>query len=435
MSKTEYVNFSIEGGFITQHFRGLVLEGNWRKALIQLKEVLIGASDEHCIEVLNGNCKLTGVNELFMEEDHDSEEYKYEVLNMYKNLVEKNGITYRVEAKISTIKPGDEYIFERMALYLDKPVDEYFFHNGIFYVANESGKSAPIWIDYKDLPCYDVEDLVDIKMSDNGSKEELKLKRIDSIIVKDAILNDVKIEDEEFFQEELGQRRIILNNLKDDADKKMIQKIRATVIAQANQKGGFLTIEHKGKTFKIPKLPYMHWVASHCYNIDERNFYEENLDDWVAISPLGLKMHNDDPYHSDYVIGAGFNPKDFYNSDFSEACWNYFWHVVRLDMITISGSGIIKGSVKKVFEHIDPADCVDKIIVIPHAGVEYFEHAKVAKLVIAAKGGPASHLALNAEEYSINLVLIEKALGFKVEQELVFDLDNSTYTYSKLQKE
>jgi hypothetical protein len=86
--------------------------------------------------------------------------------------------------------------------------------------------------------------------------------------------------------------------------------------------------------------------------------------------------------------------------------------------------GVIEKDPEKVTE--------ESILVIPHAGVEYFEAAKIAKATIAAIGGSAEHLVLNSKENNIKLCLVQNAME-SFEQgkayRLSFDLEGFSRRY------
>lgn len=51
-----------------------------------------------------------------------------------------------------------------------------------------------------------------------------------------------------------------------------------------------------GRVMQIPRLPFICWAM--------RREHPELCPAWKPVSPSGLKMMNDDPYHSDWVLGA-----------------------------------------------------------------------------------------------------------------------------------
>ena len=50
--------FTVEGEFLTDHFRGLVLEHKWEDAIEGLKNSIIGFTYDHAVSLLKGETKL-----------------------------------------------------------------------------------------------------------------------------------------------------------------------------------------------------------------------------------------------------------------------------------------------------------------------------------------------------------------------------------------
>lgn len=449
MSTTEYVNFSIEGEFLTDFFRGRCLEGEWTRALNELRENLSYMDPETnervyfpmdmAVSVLSGTHKLVGVNELSLEIDNDSEEYQTNLMYSFKNLIYVHGSWFEPMAIINTISKDSEDAYDRARIYCPD-YDNGMFFNDNFIALKTTDKRPPMWLEEKlrkepqpenflsNVITYGVTDesLYDLSMTETDmlhSIIQLQSER-GFICSEDEILDFME---EDFVQTELSARISMRSEILERRRVNYYADLRTKIIAQAEKNGGFMIIKSRreGKEFKVPKAPFQEW----CYKHGSHKLYmSEFLTDWDPVSPSGIKMGGDDPYHTDYVIGAGYDPRDFYDNDsFKSAAFSALHRALQLDMITISGSGVVEGSVMKVTPDTPVADCKDQIIVIPHAGVEYFEQSKVAALTIAEEGGPGSHLAVNATEFDIKLALIEEALKLHVRDKFSFDLDNNTF--------
>ena len=89
--KSEMCHFSVHGDFLTNHCRNLVVEGDWTHALNTLTESLIGISVEYCYQILKGEKKLVGINDVdLVDDDMESDEvkkYLSEVNYMYGSVV------------------------------------------------------------------------------------------------------------------------------------------------------------------------------------------------------------------------------------------------------------------------------------------------------------------------------------------------------------
>ena len=62
---------------ITNHFRTIVREGDWRSAFEGLKESLIGITDEYVNAILSGRGKLVGTNSVEYVEDKVYEDQEW----------------------------------------------------------------------------------------------------------------------------------------------------------------------------------------------------------------------------------------------------------------------------------------------------------------------------------------------------------------------
>ena len=415
--------FSITGEFITNHFRQLCLEEKYDKAINGLKDSLIGISLDIVISVLKGDKRFSGTDEVFLEDETDFS-YKEELLKKFSSYFFYENQFYKVVSRINTIKKGENYILHRARLY-DPKLDNYIFHENELYTLHKV-KEPPFWLieDIKknqkiEAPITYGVDMSQVELEQN--QRDILLSIIDLQIERNLLCSPEDKEyliEENFFYEELYYRNMIAEKL----EIQMVENLRQKVIKQAEQNGGFIIMKsEQGKIYRVPKNPFLIWASGHSIS----NLKADNVN-WEPVFPQGFKLRSDNPYHTDFVMGSGVQPFEAYRSDFSSVIYNALYSVLPGDIIVISGKGIIKGSVHKVFNDSNIELYRDKIISIPYAGVEFFEIAKIAKLVIAAEGGPASHLALNAEEYNINLIYMEEALGLSDSIEYTFDLDNES---------
>ena len=89
-----------------------------------------------------------------------------------------------------------------------------------------------------------------------------------------------------------------------------IDALRAAIVAQANAGGadGWMefpvdrVVRPTGK-LRVPRGAFERWAV--------RPTGAEHLTHpWIAVSPQGIKQASDDPYHTDWMLGAGLNPGD-----------------------------------------------------------------------------------------------------------------------------
>lgn len=195
-----------------------------------------------------------------------------------------------------------------------------------------------------------------------------------------------------------------------------LAELRATILAQAGNDLLDLTWPASERTpagtAKVPRAPFMHWAFARM------KMYESQLPPWQTISPIGLKMQNDDPYHTDWVIGAGLDPEDreltYYPSPVAEAAMQLAHSLqdkfdepsdvhVLVDGPHVSGT-IHHGRKKKP----SPAG---SIVVLPNLHPDYLEAIDDAAGVITEEGGAVAHLAQVGRERSLPIVRIAGAIG------------------------
>lgn len=89
-----------------------------------------------------------------------------------------------------------------------------------------------------------------------------------------------------------------------------IERLRIAIIKQADEAGpdGWMEIpvdklvSDKG-VLRVPRGAFEQWAV-------RPSGAEHLASQWHAVSPQGLKQGSDDPYHTDWMLGAGLNPKD-----------------------------------------------------------------------------------------------------------------------------
>lgn len=74
-SKTQVVHFSVEGGFLTNFVRSKFVEDTPKKAVHTLMESLPGMPEDLAIEIITGKKKLVGINDLYLEDDNETQLY------------------------------------------------------------------------------------------------------------------------------------------------------------------------------------------------------------------------------------------------------------------------------------------------------------------------------------------------------------------------
>jgi len=167
----------------------------------------------------------------------------------------------------------------------------------------------------------------------------------------------------------------------------------------------------KAGSAKVPRAPFLHWAFARM------KLFEAQLPPWQTVSPIGLKMMNDDPFHTDWVIGAGLDPDDrsllYYPGPVADAAMKLSHELqdkfdepsdvhVLVDGPYASGT-VYHGRKKKPSP--DGA-----IVVLPNLHPDYLEAIADAAAVITEEGGAVAHLAQVGRERNLPIVRIAGAI-------------------------
>jgi phosphohistidine swiveling domain-containing protein len=428
---SEVLSFSVEGEYITNHFRNLLLEGSWQKALTGLQQSLISQNEdgkvinypyEDSIRMLMGKEKLIGVDsEIELIKDDKEEEILTSLNEKYNSLIRINDSWYTPYAYVNTCIQGTDLASQRALIYANNPNEDIvlfsFIHDSNYAILCErSFNEPPIWL--FDLYSKNTLELA-IKSSYSFSQRGLERDQHFDDIIKYQRLDPYEdfVLAEEDFREDLKEE-ILFKQLKDK------------IISQAKQKGGFIEVKlEDNRTFMVPKAPFFNWSL--------KMSYKENLNkmDWDIVSPKGLKMNGDDPQHTDWVIGMGIKPDSFYkDSILSEHMSTFAFKLFRLfnqlPFIKISGSGIISGNVKFIDSSTDLSSfSKNSIFVIKDSSIDYFpvlNYLSSDGCLIALYGNQASHLAINSSELNVNFI-IKSDLDINDNDYVYIDLDKGVF--------
>lgn len=92
-----------------------------------------------------------------------------------------------------------------------------------------------------------------------------------------------------------------------------IEELRALIVAQADALGdaGWMEIEvpksfRESGVLRVPRPPFELWAVA-------RSNGSHLVSQWRTVSPVGVKQGADDPYHTDWMLGAGLQPRDMHH--------------------------------------------------------------------------------------------------------------------------
>lgn len=202
----------------------------------------------------------------------------------------------------------------------------------------------------------------------------------------------------------------------------LINAIRT--FADQDTEYGWFEFVYEQSLYKFPKRAFMHYL------FHKSPTARALIPAYKARSPSGLKMHNDNPFHTDVWLGAGFALESAYehnsveNTIFYEACYaltDELQSLLSFDF-TVLANGLPK-HLQRQFFTIQLYECMEPLpanttsnihilcqnkphwrtstlraIAIPHAGIEFDLVAQNADVILTEAGGPLAHLATVSRE-------------------------------------
>jgi len=231
------------------------------------------------------------------------------------------------------------------------------------------------------------------------------------------------------------------NAAADQAFEERLRQIGEAVRAQASGDTFDLTLLD-GRVATVPRAPFVCWAVMRTD--------PEAAPPWKPVSPPGLKLPNDDPYHSDWMLGADIDLSESYRENVNRPAWDAaarFQENLRgchaLDSSADLGEDVPTGilaalnSLRRASVRatvIVDAGRVEGIIggdivVLPDLSPLQVPLIVKARAVIAETGGPASHLAIVARGHALTVLRVPDAmLAFQPGTRVVVDPKARTVT-------
>lgn len=451
-------HFSITGEFITDYVRSQVLEDAWERGFRLLTEDIEGITADVALDILKGNSRLVGTDNLNLEDESPevAAEYQKKLMFSFGCLYKHDGLFYRPDRVVTSWGEEDMYAIdnsininylhetgrlghERSKFYANKNETVFTLYNDhpgthqeevIFKLAS----TPPIFIEPNKTPEEAYESAIkhDRRIGVDGYSSRFGFDKIPHHATEEEDLDNETIalraearrEAENWEQEEEAERE-------EQQFLEKIQYYRELISQQADEGVGWfdLYVEKLNKTYRIAKAPFIKWMSrSSTYKAD----FEKAgilIPEWNNVSEPGLKMWGDDVYHTDWFISAGFDdPSDAYGTWamdetsegklVNEAAYTYMFRLfnekLNIMSVPLVSNGIARGKIvfPKPHEDVEPGS----IIVIPTAGPEYdvaarSAHSKGGGAIITEVGGKLCHLATVGRESNYRMVMVEDALS------------------------
>lgn len=466
------VTFTVEGDFITEHFRDRVLEGDYRSAIDGLKVSLIGISIEQVNHILSGMAQLTKDNRLVVDDKYECDEWLMsQYYSYFHDVIYRNKKFYKVYGEVSNLNKSDCRAAMTLHKYETLPIDK----GGIDFTTNFNMQRAETYLKgFNDICVFVQNQSKWLLMSEVSVDYPIWLKgeyldRVMNLIMKEEFDFEGSDLDEldtlrntaeaarrtEMYESATGEALRKLGIDKTEAcltdpvsdyleQQKEIEhlnshdgwyKIKETVSKQADSSGGWLTL-HNEKTdieYVIPRNPFYRWVLS------DSTAYDSVV--WDCVSPRGAKMGGDDPNHTDWWLFTGLSLDEAtdhnseHNSFFFKMRHHYLEKLTNNQFTVLTNLGNHKGFERAVVRHVKtPKDIIfinkNDIIIIPNASPEFeavaYKCAENNCVLITETGGKLCHLATVGREYKLTLVFLPDAMEkYPMASSASIDIENS----------
>ena len=446
---TTTAHFSIDGEWFTGHVRDLVIEGRWDRAMKMLVQDIEGFGHDRAVQLLRGEMKLTGRDDLDFVEDPDSEAYRKRLDWMFAGVfVDQYGQYLRPYAVVTSwcqydftdtanipLTRGSELAKARQSargltrnplVYADDPRTD---------VARKTRVPTNQMSEQRGLPLGE-EEFVLCRRVENFPHLLIDAHRLNDIENAIKALHAAGIRLREtgahlFFDNE-PKEKPAAKTLADAREafmsdpvkaaaieaalertrKKSEEELRARILEQAA--GDFFNLTYTNRdgerTIQIPSAPFENWAL---WRTNGHAFAKP----WTKVSSSGMKMQGDDPYHTDWMIGAGLDLDAMHEhgSNLSDIAYDRMFRMQEEIMtfksaILCGGDGgeTVYGEVvhPKPNEEVKPG----QIAVIPAANARYLKAAMTAQAVIVERGGSMAHLVTVAREKGVLIMRYEGAM-------------------------
>ncbi|TMX40858.1 hypothetical protein [Vibrio parahaemolyticus] len=458
------VHFSIEGAFVVKIAREKAVYESWKDAISMLTDSFVGMTLEIAISILKGDKTLTGYDNDIKLVDETPEERKRltdEYIYQYQDVLKVGEQYYKPIYWMAPTRASNAYVndqFQGGSFHYDQSmpsnveiasfwiadVAQYHFSRHsrkdnfhMYIVAWEKvGKIPPLW--FKDE--IDPKVIIDRRIMDGTFSRIMELDN-DSVrsrwqsyvssyddsnmpIVDVAAKALAPLAQEGFLEKLREQAKHNQMDAKERAFE--IMRLRHEIWEQNGDDDYVVLCD----VYKVPRKPLANWAL--C-----RSKGEHLAPHWRTVSDSGWKMYGDNPDHTDWVIGAGVDPNDIYDSkkDLNDAAyaWAYKYQTENTKGNLALLVALRKSQIESLIQHPNPQDIVSQdIVVIPDCSTKWIHVAKqVGKrggIIITKTGGRMSHLVMNGEDYGVTILMHPEADKLFPKNCLV-SIDPSAQTY------
>jgi phosphohistidine swiveling domain-containing protein len=423
------VHFSVDGGGLTDIVRDLMLSERPDSAWRTLADGLIGEGGEAVTKaILAGSMKLVNDPDdfdlLLTEEDND-EEYLNDLHYIYAGRIRIDGTWWRPVAEVTRFGPeahrhAAEHIsvvpkvayegFDRSRREWSRicvnwytgPREIYREVAGRWIILEPCGE-PPFWWQPNNTVAEALASCLRAERSlenrggnDRDTIAEMRQEvdeKLEGVIearrMSTGAVNEIH-EERALEREREQEARREMEYVKRLAD------ITAKVIEQAGDDTFLLKLED-GRELTVPAAPFQHWAL-------DRTALRHMAPSWELVSPSGMKMPGDNPFHTDWMLGAGLDLREDYGYDKAvtraahDASFDLQRALGNFEANVIVDNGTVTGIVG------------ENVVVLPNLSPDHTVKVMGAKAIITERGGQLAHLAVVGMEMGWTIMLVKDAM-------------------------
>lgn len=454
---TATMSFVIHGDYLTKTVREMVLSEQWSSAYSLLIEDLEGMDHVTAIAILTGDKKLTGNSNIGVDiEDDNDTNYKNEVKYLYAGYVIHMGKWYKPNARLTVFKPifpkindlikkvyssrmggeeshGSNSRQSMIQCNMNYAAEHTSNGNIVAYVIDSKNQNNIVIFTRVDQPPFwDHKDVIPNYISSNFDDaweafQDVKgyaynigdMNTIDSEVLgeQDWDPNWVKEQPTQPITNELKEEAVLVtrDTLTADSHEEVdtaeaIEYKHMQKLIREQASGEFTEVPFQGRILSIPTAPLLNWAL-----LEYKKGWELSPMKWDCIARPGMKIVGDDPYHTDWWIGAGL-PLDKVYRHWAIDCSDYITlqidlqeqlqeKYLKFEITVLSvGNGMGVYGETLLFDPKKQQDFTDKIAVMKSADARHWDKVQNAKAIICETGGAMAHMVSLANEQGVVIV-------------------------------
>ncbi len=486
-SSARVAHFSISGDFVTEMARDHLREGSWRKGYHFLMDSLEGIDAQLVLDILQGKKKLTGVNDLDIEDDsaEAQQDIKTSLDWQFRHCFKFRDRIYQPYGRVSVFKREDWHFARKVRSGEDPCMAGNLQWRSVFEQLGQKVKGFNPWSNYETelslrpfyyarTPATDVmlvsevpgvgqvsilcrERNLDVPLwyemptDAHAVIRAMALSRqLPELTDDDADLyfaeDHVEGEDETVaprfvtpttrpaapVQDFPASAAPTLDDTRDDdefslQDHADIMCKQIAAQADADAEYGWLdlsTFDKKAGRNVTLRVPHRAFI---CAALGRAKAYHL-MPEYSPRCPSGMKMYNDDRFHTDAWVGAGLPLDDAYIDELPEQrLFMSELYELQRKLLKFPFDVLARGKANHVYGEVthnpDEADA-EKVLVLETADPVHADAAMRSKAVIVETGSKLAHLVIVSREEGVPVIRMEGAREkFKEGRRVSIDFD------------